>query len=92
MFDSIENYKEWNIDHIIPKNAGGNDNYENLAFSCRTSNVSLKSRTNLFGDDVEINREQKVLIVKKYISNKRADFENEINNFKLIVSLLEKNK
>ncbi|GAB6091720.1 HNH endonuclease [Spirochaeta dissipatitropha] len=85
LLDSVESYKEWNIDHIIPKNAGGKDSDENLALSCRTCNVSLKSRVNLFDEKTKLSRDEKILVIKKYVSEKRKDVEKEITKYRNIV-------
>ena len=41
---SPDNYKQIQVDHIVPKHLGGPDEKSNYAASCRTCNVSWKSR------------------------------------------------
>lgn len=85
LLESVESYKEWNIDHIIPKIAGGKDTDENLALSCRTCNVSLKSRVNLFDEKTKLSREEKVSIIKDYVTEKRKEVEKEVMLYRTIV-------
>lgn len=39
---SVENYKQFQVDHVIPKSQGGSDNNDNLAVACWTCKFALK--------------------------------------------------
>jgi 5-methylcytosine-specific restriction endonuclease McrA len=39
MFEAVENYKEWQTDHIFPLSKGWEDNMKNYALSCRICNL-----------------------------------------------------
>jgi len=43
---SLENYKLWQVDHIVSVNAGGNEGIANLALTCRRCNRDYKGRWN----------------------------------------------
>lgn len=44
--ESPVNFKQIEVDHIVPRSAGGTESEENLAAVCRTCNVRWKSRWN----------------------------------------------
>jgi 5-methylcytosine-specific restriction endonuclease McrA len=41
-FDSPLNYKQFQVDHIVPRKKGGGENIENKAAACRTCNADFK--------------------------------------------------
>jgi hypothetical protein len=43
---SLENYKLWQVDHIVSVNSGGDEGLANLALACRRCNSDLKGRWN----------------------------------------------
>jgi len=68
---TVENFKEWQEDHIVPLSKGGENNDSNIAVSCRTCNVNLKSRWNPL--DVlpeKPTREDCINAVRKYVCRK----------------------
>jgi len=86
LLKSLENYKEWNIDHIVPQSDGGRDTMANLALSCRTCNVSLKGQWNPRTVIGENGGRAKLLgEAKKYIESKRNEAEKELKEFRKIV-------
>jgi hypothetical protein len=46
LLGSIDAYKAWEADHIVPLSAGGSDELENRALACRSCNVGFKGRWN----------------------------------------------
>ena len=44
LFASVDDYKSWEIDHIVPISQGGTDNDENVALACRTCNFCIKRK------------------------------------------------
>ncbi|QOY92058.1 HNH endonuclease [Paludibaculum fermentans] len=44
LLSSIDNYKLWTLDHIVPKEVGGDESLDNLAIACRMCNVYFKWR------------------------------------------------
>jgi len=84
-FASADNYKQWQEDHIIPQCLGGDNSIDNLAASCRTCNVDLKSRW----DPREVagataSREQLVAAVRQYVSHKRTTILSDVIRFRII--------
>lgn len=43
---SLENYKLWQVDHIVSVNSGGSEGLANLALACRRCNCDFKGRWN----------------------------------------------
>ncbi len=90
LLSSIENYKEWQVDHIIPLSKDGEDIDSNKAVSCRTCNVNVKSRWNpleVFEEykDYKPSREELIEAVRQYISYKRTELLAEVSCFRSIV-------
>jgi 5-methylcytosine-specific restriction endonuclease McrA len=83
---SVDDYKEWTEDHIIPKSGGGNDDEENIAISCRTCNWSIKGKWNPVENTVEfVKRDQLIQIVREYVVKRRTDILEDVMNFRRIV-------
>ena len=84
---SVDNYKEWQVDHIVPLSKGGTDDFDNLALSCRTCNVCLKNKWNPLQDSNEkLNREQLIKKTKEYITNRRKEEQVKLDQFISIIS------
>lgn len=47
LLESVDAYKDWQIDHIDPRSKGGPTTRENSALSCRQCNVSFKRSTSI---------------------------------------------
>ena len=86
LLSSVENFKEWQEDHIVPKSKGGDNSDSNIAVSCRTCNVDVKSRWNPL-DVVGGNpsREDLIAACRHYISVKRSDLLTEVLSFRKII-------
>lgn len=83
---SVNDYKEWQEDHIIPISAGGEDTDDNIVISCRTCNVNVKSKWDprtVCGQNAS--REELILAVREYIAERRERFLSDINQFREIV-------
>jgi 5-methylcytosine-specific restriction endonuclease McrA len=87
MFESVDSYKEWQTDHIIPSSKGGIDRIENYALSCRTCNF-IKSAWNpaehLGG--LNVTKLNLINVSKNYIMEKRKGTQEEINLYKIIIA------
>ena len=87
MFESVENYKEWQTDHIVPSSKGGEDSIENYALSCRTCNF-IKSTWNPIENlgDLKITKLNLISVSKEYIKEKRKGTQAEIDLYNQIIA------
>ena len=86
LFATVENYKLWQVDHIVPTSCGGSlTDFDNLALACRTCNVIWKGRYNPRRDEPEGNREKLIEVVRQYIGKRRHQAEEEFEGFRRIV-------
>lgn len=86
LLGSVDNYKEWQTDHLIPVSADGPDSKENYVISCRTCNF-IKGRWNPAPRcaETEPTREQLIAVSKEYIMGKRKEAENQLAEYRKIV-------
>lgn len=84
---SVDNYKEWQRDHIIPLSKGGEDINENIAISCKTCNVNIKGRWNPVSESTSENptRQELISIVREYGIKRRTKMLSDICLFRQIV-------
>lgn len=76
---SVDNFKQWENDHIVPASAGGTDDDSNIAVSCRTCNWHLKrgwDPSSECGSNAE--REELVDAVREYVRKRRTRFLREL--------------
>jgi CRISPR/Cas system Type II protein with McrA/HNH and RuvC-like nuclease domain len=87
MFDSVDNYKEWQTDHIIPSSKDGCDTIENFALCCRTCNF-IKGKWNPFDflGELDATKENLIKVAKVYITEKRQQTQQDINLYKAIIA------
>ena len=86
MFKSVDNYKEWQRDHIIPSSKNGKNTIENYALSCRTCNF-IKSTWDPSENlgELKINKLNLIAVSKKYITEKRKQTQIEIDLYNQII-------
>ncbi|MGU9938072.1 HNH endonuclease [Empedobacter brevis] len=91
MFESADNYKLWEVDHIIPKSSQieGFDynSFDNLAIACKQCNSSFKSKYNPV-ESIGSNksREEYIQDIRSYIQEFRSDKEEELLEIKQLFS------
>ena len=81
LLSSVNDYKEWQEDHIVPKSKGGDDeDWNNLAVSCRTCNVNWKGKWDprtVCGENAS--REELIEAIRNYVSRQKTkEMENLI--------------
>lgn len=72
---SLQNYKQWSIDHIVPRSAGGTEDLDNLALTCWHCNGHLKGRWNPNPHNEELSRVELINRVKEYFDRIRLERE-----------------
>jgi 5-methylcytosine-specific restriction endonuclease McrA len=82
MLESIDNYKLWQIDHIIPKSSGDEncEDFENKALSCTQCNKDFKGKW--YSQTVikeKIDRSKYIDEIKEYIRDKRSKKQKELD-------------
>lgn len=86
---SVDAYKEWQHDHIIPKSVDEEkekDRPENLAFSCRACNWDFKKKwdpSDALGDNPS--REELIRVTREYVARKRTEAMVEVLKVRQIV-------
>lgn len=82
MLESIDNYKLWQIDHIIPRCSGETfcEDFDNKALSCAQCNKDFKAKWNpKYSTEERLNREQYIERIKTYVENKRIEKSKELD-------------
>jgi 5-methylcytosine-specific restriction endonuclease McrA len=75
--DSVNSYREWSEDHLVPKSRGGGDEENNLVLACRTCNL-IKLRWDprkAYPDNPSPTREELIEAAKNYILPRRSSVE-----------------
>jgi len=86
MLASVDDYKAWQEDHIVPTSKGGADTEDNKVLSCRTCNVNIKGRWD--PRDVcgaNSSREERIKVVREYVEEKRTEQLREVSQVRDIV-------
>jgi hypothetical protein len=83
---SVEDYKAWEEDHIVPQSAGGSDDDENIAIACRTCNYHAKRAwdpQSICGKDGT--RDELIAAIRQYVAQKRTEMLTDVARFRCIV-------
>ena len=85
LLESIDNYKLWQIDHIIPKNSGNEncEDFDNKALSCTQCNKDFKGKWNpisVIGEGRE--RQEYIEQVIKYIEEKKEKKKKQLDKIR----------
>lgn len=83
---SVDAYKEWQHDHIVPQSVKEDNGLNNMALSCRTCNVSFKGKWDPgHGLPDDASREKLVAAVRQYVARKRTAMFAEVVKVREIV-------
>lgn len=87
LLDTVDSYKEWQTDHLIPASAGGKDEKDNYVICCRTCNF-IKGRWNPACEHSvsKPTRSQLIQSARKHIEQKRLDNERALDEFNRIIA------
>lgn len=83
---SVDNFRQWENDHIVPTSASGLDSDQNIAVACRTCNWHIKRGWNpqdVCGADAS--RERLIRATQAYIRQQRTRFLRELVEVREIV-------
>jgi hypothetical protein len=69
---SLRNYRQWQLDHIVPQSAGGTDDIENIVLACKYCNCDVKGTWNPNPDKKSLTRDELVAIVRAYLPTLEA--------------------
>lgn len=87
MLETVDAYKEWQTDHIIPVCQGGGDTLLNYVLSCRTCNF-IKGRwdpaQHLAG--AEATRANLIRVAREYVTAKRRETEQYLVEYRALMA------
>jgi len=84
-FESVANWKSFQVDHIIPTSKGGEDNNDNKAVACKTCNFDLKSRWNPAEVCESNDRDKLIEAVREYVKGREQYYLREIQMMREII-------
>ena len=83
---SLDDYKAWAQDHLVPRKFGGQNRFENMAVSCHPCNSAYKKdwdpRTTA---GVDASREELVAATRRYIAEKREADQRVLEEVRSLV-------
>ena len=89
LLSSVDAYKEWQHDHIIPQRVDekqDKDRLDNMALSCRTCNWNFKGKWDPnYGFDKNPSREDLIRVSREYVARKRTEALAEVLKLRKIV-------
>lgn len=93
LLDTVESFKSWEKDHVVPLNSGGKDTDHNLVLACRLCNTHAKNRWNPKASIIksnegnyQIGQEEIIEEAKIFIVSKKRKFQDEIDKIKNAVN------
>ncbi len=86
LLSSVDHYKEWQKDHIVPASKEGADSLKNYALSCRTCNF-IKSTWNPLDvcNTKSPTKSELIKLSQDYIKQKRIEILQDIEMYKDII-------
>lgn len=89
MLKCIDNYKLWQIDHIIPVSSGYSDfdDFDNKALSCVQCNKDFKRTWNPTSIVDTPDRAQYIEAIKKHVENSRLSKQKELDEINKIFEI-----
>lgn len=85
LLENAQNYRLWQVDHIVPTAGGGGMDFDNLALACKICNWNWKNRWNPQAIEPEHTRAKLIAAVRLYVAEQRRRAEEELEGFRKIV-------
>ncbi len=83
---SPEAYRDWQLDHIVPRVSGGVELEENFAVACRSCNINWKARWDpRTSAGEQATREQLVAACRQRVAEEKARVRAEVDRVRAIV-------
>ena len=83
---SVDVYEfHWEREHVVPSARGGADEFENLAFSCRTCNQLKRDWNPAEAAPADAIRDDLVRIARDYIQALRAERQTELAEVRRLI-------
>ena len=89
LLESPDAYASWQVDHIVPANAGGSGEVCNLAIACRNCNFLFKNEwdpraTAASGGSTD--RDALIRAVRSYVAEKRDRYNAHLGDVRAVIA------
>jgi hypothetical protein len=89
LLESPDVYASWQVDHIVPVNAGGSGELCNLAVACRNCNFLFKNKWDPRATaDARSSTDRDALIqaVRTYVAKKRDKYNAHLGDVRAVIA------
>lgn len=86
LLSTVDNYKEWQTEHIIPSSKGGDDSPGNYALTCRTCNFikGVWNPMDYYQGQLPAKHEL-IALAQNYIQSKRKETQTDISLYRKLI-------
>jgi 5-methylcytosine-specific restriction endonuclease McrA len=82
---SVDDYKSFEDDHIVPLSLGGSEHGDNIAFACRTCNFHAKHKWDPRKGGENKSREELIRASRAHVSRRREQFLEKVLRLRKIM-------